>query len=32
MFWKQSNKYESLLGEPVKKLFKGNIQRTLKYS
>lgn len=32
MFWKQSNKYESVRGEPVKKLFKGNIQRTLKYS
>lgn len=32
MFWKQSNKYESVRGEPVKKLFKGNIQRASKYS
>lgn len=32
VFWKQSNKYESVRGKPVKKLFKGNIQRALKHS
>lgn len=32
VFWKQSYKYESVRGKPVKKHFKGNIQSALKSS